>query len=108
MIRAKKRLAAAVLAAAGLLAVAVPTTASAADGDLTFWSGAFTGQTVTYPDAGTGCTTLPFVVHAELNETATGIRVYESTDCTGRALTFPATDVHSFIGFDGRSFEPVG
>ena len=104
----KKRLAmAAALVLSGLL-VAAPTAAAAEVDELTFWSGAFTGETVSYPDAGTGCTTLPFVAHAELNGTTTGIRVYESTDCTGRALTFPENDIHSFINFDARSFEPVG
>lgn len=109
MIHTKKRLAAAALALTGLLAVGAPTASAADVDDLTFWSDAtFTGQTVTYEEVEAGCTVLPFVVHAELNGTDTGIRVYESTDCTGHALTFPANDIHSFIRFDARSFEPVG
>lgn len=108
MIRATTRRAVAALAVTGLLAVAAPAASASVPEGLTFWSGAFTGQAVTYPDVDAGCTVLPFVAHAELNGTATGIRVYETADCTGPALTFPATDIHSFIGFDGRSFESVG
>lgn len=109
MIHTKKRLAAAALVLTGLLAAGAPTASAADIDDLTFWSDAtFTGRTVTYEEVEAGCTVLPFVVHAELNGTDTGIRVYESTDCTGHALTFPANDIHSFIRFDARSFEPVG
>lgn len=109
MIHTKKRLAAAALALTGLLAVGAPSASAAGIDDLNFWSEAtFTGQTVSYEQVDAGCTVLPFVAHAELNGTATGIRVYESTDCTGPALTFPANDIHSFIRFDARSFEPVG
>ena len=93
--------------AAGLVATASSATAAEPDAQaagVTFWADAsFTGESVTLAVTDE-CTTLPFVVHAELNESASGIDVYESDDCTGRALHFPATDVHSFAGFDGLSF----
>ena len=110
MTHLKKRLVAAAALVLGGLLVVAPAASAASDPlpeGLTFWSGVFTGQTVTYPDVSDGCTVLPFVAHAELNDTATGIVVYESTDCTGRALTFPAGDVHSFTNFDARSFQVV-
>ncbi|WP_329084147.1 MULTISPECIES: hypothetical protein [unclassified Streptosporangium] len=91
-----------------VLATAAPAAANSSPSGVTFWSGAFTGQSVTYANPGTGCTTLPFTVHSEFNNTDTSILVYRTTDCTGQALTFPANDIHSFIGFDGRSFRTTG
>ncbi|MFE7404834.1 hypothetical protein [Isoptericola sp. NPDC057559] len=88
---------------AGLVATAT-SAAAAAQGGVTFWASAsFTGTSVTLP-AADGCTALPFVAHAELNESASGIDVYATTDCSGPALHFPTADIHSFAGFDGRSF----
>ncbi|MFI7616217.1 hypothetical protein ACIBP6_33850 [Nonomuraea terrae] len=88
------------------LGSAVPASADSGSG-VTFWSGDFTGQSVTLP-ASTACTTLPFTAHSEFNDTDTTIRVYETTDCTGHALAYPPTDIHSFLTFDGRSFRAVG
>jgi hypothetical protein len=87
-----------------MLGIVTPASADTASSGVTFWSSAFTGQTVTYADPSTDCTTLPFTVHSEFNNTDASIEVYKTTDCTGQALTFPATDIHSFAGFDGRSF----
>ncbi|UQA59922.1 hypothetical protein [Polyangium aurulentum] len=81
-----------------------PASADNVPPGVTFWSGAFTGQTVNYPDPSTSCTTLPFTVHAELNNTSKYIQVYTTTDCTGPALTIPPTDIHNFTSFDARSF----
>jgi hypothetical protein len=75
---------------------------------LHFYSGVFTGQSVDYAAPGPGCTTLPFVVHSELNSGDQGIDVYRTPDCTGAALHFPANDIHSFNSFDGLSFRPAG
>lgn len=87
-----------------MLGTVTPASADAASSGVTFWSGAFAGRPVTYADPSTDCTTLPFTAHSEFNNTGKSIQVYKTTDCTGQALTFPATDIHSFIGFDGRSF----
>jgi hypothetical protein len=86
--------------------LASPTPASAADlpSGLTFWSGAFTGQTVNYENPSIDCETLPFTAHAEFNNTSKSILVYSTTDCTGQAIGFPAYDIHSFITYNGRSF----
>lgn len=96
-------------AALGLALGVAPTSASAAsDGALTFYSGAFTGSTVSYPDPGPSCTVLPFVAHAELNLSDSTILVYRTKDCSGSPLTFPANDIHSFLGFDAASFRTAG
>ncbi|AWS46490.1 peptidase inhibitor family I36 protein [Streptosporangium sp. 'caverna'] len=87
-----------------ILGTVAPASADATSSGVTFWSGAFAGQPVTYADPSADCTTLPFTVHSEFNNTGKSIQVYKTTDCTGQALTFPATDIHSFTGFDGRSF----
>jgi hypothetical protein len=87
-----------------ILGTVTPASADAASSGVTFWSGAFAGQSVTYADPSADCATLPFTVHSESNNTGKSIQVYKTEDCTGQALTFPATDIHSFIGFDGRSF----
>lgn len=94
------------IAASALLVGASVTPASAAvpSSGLTFFSGGFTGTTVTYPSPSTGCTVLPFTAHAELNLTSVGITVYRTADCSGAGLFFPADDLHSFVGFDGVSF----
>ncbi|MFI8527544.1 hypothetical protein ACIGB8_24005 [Promicromonospora sukumoe] len=108
MIRTKKRLAAAALVLGGLLAVAAPSASAVPFTEgINFFTGDLTGESVTYSGTVEGCTTLPFIAHSELNYTNTGIRVYESTDCTGPAKTFPGNDLHSFLRFDARSFEPV-
>jgi hypothetical protein len=108
MIRTKKRLAAAALVLGGLLAVSMPAaSATPFTEGINFFSGDLTGESVTYPGTVEGCVVLPFVAHSELNYTDTGIRIYESTDCTGPAKTFPGQDLHSFLRFDARSFEPV-
>lgn len=107
MIRTKKRLTAAALVLGGLLAVSAPASATPFTEGINFFSGDLTGESVTYPGTVEGCITLPFVAHSELNYTDTGIRVYESTDCTGNAKTFPGHDLHSFLRFDARSFQPV-
>ncbi|WP_437624221.1 hypothetical protein [Sorangium sp. So ce1151] len=90
-----------------MLGMAAPASADPPPSGVTFWSGAFAGQTVNYANPSTGCTTLPFTVHSELNNTSKSIQVYATTDCTGQALTFPASDIHSFTGFDGRSFRAL-
>lgn len=110
MLRIHVKLALGLAGAASLCAMLGAVTPASADtlpSGVTFWSGAFTGQTVTYADPGSACITLPFTVHAELNNTSTSIQVYKTTDCTGQALTFPAWDIHSFTGFDGRSFRAI-
>jgi len=90
--------------AAGLVATAASASAAESYGDVTFWATtSFTGQSVTLPVTD-GCTSLPFVAHAEYNASSTGIDVYATPDCSGPALHFPTTDIHSFGGFDGLSF----
>lgn len=92
-----------------VLGAVVPASASPAPAsEVTFWSGAFTGEKVSYADPGTDCTDLPFVVHSELNLSSTGIFVHQGKGCTGLALFFPANDIHSFIRFDGGSFRAAG
>ncbi|MBP2476663.1 hypothetical protein JOF53_005535 [Crossiella equi] len=94
------------LAVAALLGGAAPASA-APSGDLQFWETAFfTGRSATYPAAKVtqACTTLEFTVHAQLNQTDKAIEIFATPDCTGHALYFPANDIHSFIGFDGKSF----
>ncbi|WP_437575177.1 hypothetical protein [Sorangium sp. So ce887] len=87
-----------------MLGTVRPASADPLPSGVSFWSGVFAGQTVNYANPSTSCTTLPFTVHSELNNTSQSIQVYPTTDCTGQALTFPASDIHSFTGFDGRSF----
>jgi hypothetical protein len=98
-----------VTATAGVLlgAVAPASAAPAEPTGITFWSGAFTGQQVSYPAASESCTALPFAAHAQLNLTETAVNVYSSADCTGFALYFPANDIHSF-GRDGLSYRVAG
>lgn len=104
MARFGLRSAAAIAAvAAGMAFAATPATADPTG--LTFWAGDFSGTSTSYATPGTDCTALPFVAHSELNQTTSGFRVYESTDCSGPALSFPANDIHSFLGFDARSFQ---
>ena len=99
---------AAVAAGVGLaLGAGVAPASAAPGGDLTFYSGAFTGPSVSYTP-GTACTALPFTVHSELNLSTRSVEVYGTQDCSGPALTFPADDLHSFLTFDGRSFRAVG
>jgi hypothetical protein len=43
-------------------------------------------------------------VHSELNASQDSFRLYTTRDCTGFALTVPATDLHSFVNHDVRSF----
>lgn len=93
--------------AATVLALGSATPASAAASGVTFWSGWFTGQSVTYPNPSTSCTTLPFAARSELNETSKTLLLYTTTDCTGPAITIPATDVHNFTT-DIRSFRAAG
>lgn len=85
-------------ATAGVLlgAVAPASAAPAEPTGLTFWSGNFTGQQVSYPAASENCAALPFAAHAQMNLTSTAVNVYTSTDCTGGALFFPANDFHNF------------
>ncbi|MGJ6964603.1 hypothetical protein ACSDR0_22075 [Streptosporangium sp. G11] len=107
----KVKIALGIASAASLCAVLGAVTPAAADPapvGVTFWSGAFTGQPVTYANPSTDCTTLPFTVHSEFNNTDRSILVYKTTDCTGHALTFPANDIHSFIRFDAQSFRAIG
>lgn len=110
MRRIKVELALGLAGAAALCAMLGAASRASADPlptGLTFWSGVFAGQTVNYTNPSTSCTTLPFTVHSELNNTSKSIQVYATTDCTGPALTFPAHDIHSFAGFDGRSFRAL-
>lgn len=87
----------------GMALAATPATADPTG--LTFWTGDFSGKSTSYATPGADCAVLPFVAHSELNQTTTGFRVYESTDCSGPALSFPANDIHSFLTFDARSFQ---
>lgn len=92
----------------GLLAVSAPAaSATPFTEGINFFTGDLAGESVTYPGTVEGCIRLPLVAHSELNYTDTGIRVYESTDCTGNAKTLPGHDLHSFLRFDARSFQPV-
>lgn len=96
------------LAGAASLALTLGTAAPAsASSGLTFWSGYFTGQSVSYANPGTSCTTLPFAVHSHLNLTDQSIQLYPTADCTGWSLTFPASDIHNY-STDIRSFRAVG
>ncbi|GGO30685.1 hypothetical protein GCM10010116_61420 [Microbispora rosea subsp. aerata] len=101
--RVKLALGLAGVASLALALGSAPASASSAYTGLTFWSGYFAGQSVSYANPSTSCTTLPFVAHSEWNQTDKTILVYETTDCTGPALTFPANDIHNFSS-DGRSF----
>jgi hypothetical protein len=96
------------IAFAGSLALAFGTSVAPAAADagssLTFWSGDFAGQTVTYAAPNASCANLPFTAHAELDNTSEAILVYEGANCTGAALVFPAEDIHSFPDFDGFSY----
>ncbi|MFF5247756.1 hypothetical protein ACFY3V_26015 [Streptosporangium sp. NPDC000095] len=106
----KVKIALGVVSAASLCAMlgaVAPASADTPPG-VTFWSGAFTGQSVNYPNPSSDCTTLPFTVHSEFNNSDKSILIYNTTNCTGQALTFPANDIHSFIRFDGQSFRTVG
>jgi hypothetical protein len=87
-----------IAATAGVLlgAVAPASAAPAEPTGVTFWSGYFSGQQVSYPVASEDCTVLPFAAHAQMNLTETPINVYTSANCTGGALYFPATDFHNF------------
>ena len=67
-----------------VLGTVAPASADAASPGVTFWSGAFAGQPVTYADPSTDCTTLPFTVHSEFNNTDASIEVYKTADCTGQ------------------------
>lgn len=96
-----------VTALCAMLATAPSASADPLPSGVTFWLGVFAGEMVNYPDPSTSCTTLPFTVHSELNNTNKTILVYATTDCTGQALTFPPLDIHNFADFDGRSFRAV-
>ncbi|MGW2778021.1 hypothetical protein ACWC4C_36920 [Streptomyces olivaceoviridis] len=111
--RSLKRNLASVALAASAVAAAVGLSGSPAfavdpgtPGYVTFWQGGFTGPTVEYAPSqvGTSCVTLPFSVHADLNNTDRTVLLYDGTGCTGSTLTLPASDLHSFSGFTGRSF----
>jgi len=96
------------LAAAATFAFGAAAPASAAAGSgLTFWSGWFTGKTAVYPNPSTSCTTLPFSGRALLNDTDRTLRLYKTPDCSGRAITIPATDIRNFSE-DIRSFRATG
>jgi hypothetical protein len=97
-----------VAVAAALLGTAAPASADVPSTGLTFWSGGFTGTTVTYANPGPECVELPFVVHSEFNGTSHPINVYKGKGCTGAALFFPVNDIHGFTGFDGVSFRTAG
>ncbi|MCP2263295.1 hypothetical protein ACFQHV_21115 [Promicromonospora thailandica] len=104
----RKRLAAAALVLGGLLVLWMPAaSATPFTEGINFFSGDLSGESATYAGTVEGCVVLPFVAHSELNYTDTAIRVFESTDCTGNARTFPGNDLHSFLRFDARSFEPI-
>jgi hypothetical protein len=99
--------AAMIVAACGVVAVSgVPASAATSDsGGLELWSGGFSGQTVSYPSISTACSQLPFVVHADYSQLNAGIEIYQSTNCTGQALTFGPGNINSFLQFDGSSFQ---
>jgi len=103
----KVKLALSVASLCAVLGAAAPAAAADPGPGVTFWSGAFTGETVTYPAPGTGCTVLPFIAHAEYNNTDKTLRVYQTTDCSGWFYYFPANDIHNFLNFDARSFRLV-
>src|SRR5690606_15123807 len=88
---------------ATVLALGWAAPVSAAASGVTFWSGWFTGQSVTYPNPSTSCTTPPFAARSEPNETSKALLLYTTTDCTGHAIRIPATDIHNFTT-DIRSF----
>lgn len=69
--------------AAGLVATASSASAAESSGDVTFWATtSFTGESVTLPVTD-GCTTLPFVAHAEHNGSSVGIDVYAPRTAAG-------------------------
>ncbi|MFC0548738.1 hypothetical protein [Kutzneria chonburiensis] len=98
------RLAATVVAALGIVAAVAGTASAAEPTGITFWQADFSGQSVTYTPATTACVTLPYAVHSELNASQDSFRLYTTPDCTGFALTIPATDLHSFVNRDVHSF----
>jgi hypothetical protein len=106
--RSVQGLAAAAFAVATVAIAAVPASADAGDtGTLTLYADAnFTTPVATYDAAalGTQCHQLPSTAHAELNLTGATVQIYATRDCSGTALTFPAGDIHSFIGFNALSF----
>jgi hypothetical protein len=98
------RLVATFAAALGLVAAVAGTASADEPTGITFWSADFNGQSVNYTPATTACVTLPFTVHSELNATQDSFLLYTTRDCTGYAITIPATDLHSFVNHDVRSF----
>ncbi|WP_049565874.1 hypothetical protein [Streptomyces sp. SBT349] len=89
---------------------ATAATADPAPGSLTFYTEPdLTGTEAVYPGGPSDtCTELPFVVHGHLNLSQRGFTVYESTDCSGHGLTFPANDLHSYQNHEMRSFRATG
>ncbi|MFD4530757.1 hypothetical protein ACFWNL_22390 [Kitasatospora sp. NPDC058397] len=83
------------LIAAGTLAVAVPASAQAATGTLTFYNvifpgGSGVGPGVPYLDPAPGCYDVPREAHGPLsgvnNATDSTVRFYWGEDCTGGSL----------------------
>ena len=98
------RIIASFAAALGLVAAVAGTASAAEPTGITFWQADFSGQSVSYAPTTTDCVALPFAVHSELNAGQDSFRLYTTPDCTGFALTIPATDLHSFVNRDVRSF----
>ncbi|GAA3437104.1 hypothetical protein [Kutzneria kofuensis] len=98
------RLVASAVAALGLVAAVAGTASADEPTGITFWQADFSGQSVTYDASTTGCTTLPFVVHSEFNNSDASFDLYTTPDCSGSALHIPATDLHSFLNHDVQSF----
>jgi hypothetical protein len=98
------RIVATVVAALGLAAAVAGTASAAEPAGITFWQADFSGPSVTFAPTSTACVTLPFAVHSEYNAGQDSFLLYTTSDCTGFAITVPATDLHSFVNHEVRSF----
>ncbi|HEY0532074.1 MAG TPA: hypothetical protein VGD29_10795 [Actinoplanes sp.] len=98
------RIVATVVAALGLVAAVAGTASADEPTGITFWQADFSGQSVNFAPTTTDCVTLPYAVHSELNASQDSFLLYATRDCTGAAITIPATDLHSFVNHNVLSF----
>lgn len=98
------RIVATFAAALGLVAAVAGTAPADEPTGITFWQADFSGQSVNHTPTTDACVALPFAVHSELNASSNAFLLYTTPDCSGYAITIPATDLHSFVNHDVRSF----